>query len=211
MANYAALRGPVGMNRVFLDTGGDASPAALKAALKAGRTFASNGPLLGFEVEGKRPGDVISRSAAGTVHYRIAMRSPVAVDHLELVQNGKVVKAFSLAGDRRSFDATGELQVDTDGWLLLRAWNDGSDPQVLDIYPYATSSPIYLDLPGGLPPDPVDAAYFTTWLDRVIAEAESRNDYRNARERTATIDYLRKARDHYATAVRSPAAPISAR
>jgi TolB protein len=209
MANYAALRGPVGMNRVFLDTGGDASPAALKAALKAGRTFASNGPLLGLDVEGKRPGDVISRSAPGTVHYRIALRSPVAVDHLELVQNGRVVKAFPLSGDRRNFDAAGELQVDTDGWLVLRAWNDGSDPQVLDIYPYATTSPVYLDLPGGLPPDPVDAAYFTTWLDRVIAEAESRNDYRNARERAATIDYLRKARDHYATAVRSGAASAS--
>ena len=52
MANYADLRGPVGMNRVFLDTGGAISPAALLAALKAGRTFASNGPLLGLEVDG---------------------------------------------------------------------------------------------------------------------------------------------------------------
>jgi hypothetical protein len=197
MANYAALRGPVGMNRVFLDTGGQTTPAALKAALKAGQTFASNGPLLGLELDGKRPGDTISRAAPGKVGYRIALRSPVAVDHLELVQNGKVVKAFSLAGDRRRLDATGEVQVDSGGWLLLRAWNDGADPQVLDIYPYATTSPIYLELPGGAPPAPQDAAYFAAWMDRVIGEAEARNDYRNARERQITLDYLRKARDHY--------------
>jgi TolB protein len=201
MANYASLRGPVGMNRVFLDTGGATTPTALKTALKEGRTFASNGPLLGLELDGKRPGDAIKRAAPGKLRYRIALRSPVAVDHLELVQNGKVVKAFALAGDRRTLDAAGELPVDTGGWLLLRAWNDGADPQVLDIYPYATTSPIYVELPGGLPPDPVDAAYFVAWLDRVIGDAESRNDYRTARERQETIDYLRKARDHYLSLV----------
>ncbi len=197
MANYASLRGPVGMNRVFLDTRGDTSPAAVKAALKAGRTFASNGPLLGLELADKRPGDTVTLGAPGKVGYRIALRSPVAVDHLELVQNGKVVKSFALKGDRRRLDAEGDLPIDAGGWLLLRAWNDGSDPQVLDLYPFATTSPIYLDLPGVRPQAPADAAYFAAWLDRVIAEAGSRTDYRNAWERRATLDYLRKARDHY--------------
>lgn len=196
MTNYASLRGPVGMNRVFLDTGGEVSPAALNAALKGGRTFATNGPLLGLDLGGKYPGDSISKP--GRFHYRVALRSPVAVDHLELVQNGQVVKAFALTGDRRQFDASGELAIDKAGWLLLRAWNEGSDPEVLDIYPYATTSPIYLDLPGGLPPAPGDAKYFVQWLDRVIADAASRADYRTARERDVTLDYLRKARSHFA-------------
>jgi hypothetical protein len=197
MANYADLRGPVGMNRVFLDTRGKATPAALLAALKAGRTFASNGPLLGLEIDGKHPGDTISRARPGALHYRVALRSPVAVEHLELVRNGEVVKEFALTGDRRNFDAQGDLPVDASGWLLLRAWNDGADPEVLDIYPYATTSPVYLDLPGGLQPDPADASYFVAWLDRVIADAGSREDYRNARERSATLDYLRRARGHF--------------
>jgi hypothetical protein len=197
MTNYADLRGPVGMNRVFLETGGDTRPDAIKAALKAGRTFASNGPLLGLEVDGKHPGDVISRARPQTLHYRIALRSPVRVDHLELVQNGTMVKSFALAGDRRSLDAEGDLPIGTSGWLILRAWNDGSNPEVLDIYPYATTSPIYLELPGGMPSDPEDAAYFVRWLDRVIADAGRRSDYRNLREREATLDYLRRARDAF--------------
>jgi Tol biopolymer transport system component len=197
MANYASLRGPVGMNRVFLDTGGELNAVALRKALKEGRTFASNGPLLGLEVDGKHPGDTIGRKTTGKLRYRIALRSPVAVDHLELVQNGRVVKAFTLKGDRRNLDVDGELQVDTGGWLVLRAWNDGSDPQVLDLYPYATTSPIYLDLPGGPSSARSDAAYFAAWLDRVIADAGSRTDYRNDRERKATLDYLRNARDRF--------------
>jgi len=198
MTNYASLRGPVGMNRVFLDTRGDNSPTGYLAALKAGRTFVSNGPLLGLEIEGKHPGDTVSRAGPGPLKYRIAFRSPVAVDHLELVQNGKVVKEFALTGDRCKFDAEGELPVATDSWVVLRAWNDGSDPQVLDLYPYATTSPVYLDLPGGLPPAPAEAAYFVAWLDRTIAHAAARPDFRNARERDATLAYLREARDRYA-------------
>jgi hypothetical protein len=202
MANYADLRGPVGMNRVFVDTAGDVSPKALLAALKAGRTFASNGPLLGLELDGKHPGDVISLKSPGALHYRIALRSPVAVKHLELVENGNVVKSFTLTGDRRSLEAEGELPVARAGWLLLRAWNEGADPEVLDIYPYATSSPVYLEMPGGLPSDPVDAAYFVRWLDRVIADASARSDYRNAREREAVLSYLNKARSHYSELAR---------
>jgi hypothetical protein len=198
MANYADLRGPVGMNRVFLDTGGDVSQAAVNAALKAGRTFASNGPLLGLDVDGKHPGDTIARSASGRVHYRVAMRSPVPVEHLELVLNGKVAKSFEPTGDRMSFDAEGDIPVATSGWMVLRAWNGHADPQVLDIYPYATTSPVYLELPGGMPSDPADAAYFAAWLDRAIKDASARTDYRNAWERETVLAYLGKARAHFA-------------
>lgn len=167
------------------------------AALKAGRTFASNGPLLGLELGGKHPGDVISLKAPGALHYRVSLRSPVAVQHLELVENGEVVKTFALTGDRRRFDAEGDLPIGKAGWLLLRAWTEHSDPEVLDIYPYATTSPVYLELPGGLPADPVDARYFMAWLDRVSADAAARSDYRDAGERELVLGYLRTARDHF--------------
>jgi hypothetical protein len=100
-------------------------------------------------------------------------------------------------------DAKGELEVDAGGWLLLRAWNDGADPQVLDIYPYATTSPIYLQLPGGVPPATPDAAYFAAWMERVLAEAESREDYNSPREREETLAYLRRALDQYRGLARS--------
>jgi hypothetical protein len=107
------------------------------------------------------------------------------------------VKTFALGGDRRRLDAEGELPVATGGWLLLRAWNDGADPEVLDIYPYATTSPVYLDLPGRPPRDSAAAAYFVAWLNHTIADAEARTDYRNAQERDEILAYLRKARDRF--------------
>jgi hypothetical protein len=199
MANYASLRGPVGLNRVFLDTGGSLDPEAARAALKEGRSFASNGPLLGLEIGGAKPGVTLKGGATGAGHFKVAMRSPVAVDHLELVRNGKVLRAFSLSGDRRSFDGEGDVEVEGDGWILLRAWNDHADPLVLDIYPYATTNPVYLDGFGPRPDARNDAAYFVTWLNRVIDEARARSDdYNDDREKQSTLDYLARARAAYA-------------
>ena len=96
MANYASLRGPVGLVRVFLDTRGERTPAALRDALKEGRSFVSNGPLLGLTIDGRGPGGVLA--AGGKRPVRVAMRSPVPVDHLELVQNGRVIREFKLDG-----------------------------------------------------------------------------------------------------------------
>jgi len=99
--------------------------------------------------------------------------------------------------DRRTLDAEGDVTLDVGGWLLLRAWNDGADPLVLDIYPYATTSPIYLELPGGVPAAPEDAAYFAAWMERMVREATARNDYNTAGEHDDTIAYLRQALDRY--------------
>lgn len=194
MANYASLRGPVGMNRVFLDTSGKVPPLD---ALRQGRGFVSNAPLLGLMLSGHKPGDTVALSAPGRQPYRIALRSPVAIDHLELVHNGRVIRQFELAGDRRSFDAQGEVELAEGGWLLLRAWNDGADPQVLDLYPYATTNPVWLELPGSAAPAREDAAYFVAWLQRVIEAADARDDYNDAEEKRATLDYLRAAQVIY--------------
>jgi Tol biopolymer transport system component len=194
MANYASLRGHVGMNRVFLDTDGRLDGAHVLAALKAGRGFATNGPLLGLLVDGRKPGETIA--TRGRVPYRVSLRSPFAVDHLELVSNGAVVKRFDLTGDRTSFDAEGEVELAQGGWLLLRAWNDDADPKLLDLYPYATTNPVWLE--GPAPDAREDAAYFVAWLGRVIDAASARDDYNDAGEKAATLAYLREAQAMFA-------------
>ncbi|HEV8695418.1 MAG TPA: CehA/McbA family metallohydrolase, partial [Lysobacter sp.] len=186
MANYASLRGPVGLNRVFLDTAGHRDDAALIAALKAGHGFVSNGPLLGLLLEGHKPGETLRLEASGKLHYRVALRSPFAVDHLELVHNGQVVKRFDLDQDRRHFDAEGDIEIAQGGWLLLRAWNDDADPLVLDLYPYATTNPVWLDSPSSAPRARENAAYFVAWLDRMIEAADARDEYNDAEEKRAT-------------------------
>lgn len=113
------------------------------------------------------------------------------------MQNGRVLKAFALTGERRNLDAQGEIEVRDGGWILLRAWNDGADPALLDLYPYATTSPIWLESPQGPPPAPADAAYFVTWIEKTMASAAARDDYNTPQEKKQVMDYLQQALDRY--------------
>src|SRR5713226_8944651 len=60
MANYATLRGPVGLNRVYASVANGALRSdAWLDALRQGRTFATNGPLLDFSVAGNPIGSTL--------------------------------------------------------------------------------------------------------------------------------------------------------
>ncbi len=82
---------------------------------------------------------------------------------------------------------------------MLRAWNDAADPAVLDLYPYATTSPVWLELPAPRPAAGGDATYFADWLERIITATAAREDFNDERERSATLEYLRSAQQRYRT------------
>jgi len=80
------------------------------------------------------------------------------------------------------------------GRPTLRAWNDHADPKVQDVYPYASTSPIYVTVNHEPPRSQEDASYFVSWLDRIIANATARTDYNSAKEKQDTLQYLNEAR-----------------
>jgi hypothetical protein len=151
----------------------------------------SNSAQLAFEVDGQAPGGVVRLAAPARLKYRIAMRSIVPMQHVEVVQNGRVVATLAPG---RSVDAEGEVELRESGWLLLRARNEGADPMVFDIYPYASTSPVYVEVAGARPRSPDDARYFVRWLERVIESAGARDDFNSAEEKQRTLDYLEGAR-----------------
>jgi hypothetical protein len=197
MANYASLRGPVGMNRVFLNVAPASTPAQLQQVLKDGRTFATNSALLGFEIAGKRPGDTLEAKVGEKLAYHASLRSIVPIDHFDVVFNGRVVATHALDKARTSADVDGAIDADASGWVVLRAWNDHADPRVQDIYPYATTSPVYLTIGGVAPKSPADAKFFMRWLERTLESASARSDYNSEQEKTATLEYLMSARSKF--------------
>lgn len=203
MANYASLRGPVGMNRVYALMDSDrAGPASATdrvsvwlAALKAGRTVATNGPLLGLTVDGQPPGSEITVSRGRSrIHYKGFFRSIVPVDHVELILNGKVVKSFPTGKHRTYTDLEGDLDVQGNSWLLLRAWSEGAVPEILDIYPYATTNPVFIRVPGESTRCGKDADFFLKWLSRLETAAAEHTGYNTADEREITLKQIRDAR-----------------
>lgn len=199
MANYASLRGPVGMNRVFVAVGGEAvDTGEWLAGLKAGRTFATNGPLLDFSLGGQPIGGELKLPHAGRQAYTAHLRSIVPLDHLEIVCNGRVVRSLPLPGARREAEFSGRLPVGESGWCLLRASADRAEYPVLDNYPYATTSPVYVTVAGRRQRAPQDAAYFVAWIDRIIESTSRYPDWNSAAEKAGVIARLREAQALYA-------------
>ena len=199
MANFASLRGPVGLNRVYVNVpNGPLDVDSWLANLKQGRTFATNGPLLGFSLGDRQIGDEL-KLPAGTheVKFKAWLWSIVPVDHLEVICNGQVVRDVKLTGNRDTADEQGTLPISSSGWCLLRAWNEKAAYPVLDLYPYATTSPIYITLDGPKNPPKEDAAYFVAWIDQLTTAAQANKDWNSDVEKLAVLDQLSRARKVY--------------
>jgi len=196
MANYASLRGPVGMNRVYVRTkGAEIKPEEWMAGLKAGRSFATNGPLLGFTLGDAGIGDELKFEAAQPrVKFRVQLRSIVAVDHLDLVCNGRVVRSFAARGGVDHGEFTGSIALDDSGWCVVRASTDTGRYPVLDTYVYATTSPIYVTIAGRKPRSPDDARYFAAWVDRMTETTSAYPDWNNAAEKESVLQRLAQAK-----------------
>jgi hypothetical protein len=199
MSNYASLHGPVGLNRVFVASGERLEPDAWKEALRQGKTFATNAPLLGLSIAGHTIGDEVKLSPGEhQLKYSAWLRSIVPLDRAEIVCNGRPVAELKLGTDRRRLDATGTLNIDSSGWCLLRAYGNGPVYPIFDNYPYATTGPIYFTMGTAGPRSPEDAAYFVWWIDQVIAAVSEHNDWNTDAERESVMDRLQRARAIYA-------------
>lgn len=199
MANFASLRGPVGLNRVYVEVPkGKLDVEPWLVNLKRGRTFATNGPLLGFTLENQLLGGEL-KLLGGThqVKFKAWLRSIVPVDHLQVICNGEVAREFKLEGNHDAADVDSTLPVSTSGWCLLRAFSDQAKYPILDLYPYATTSPIYINVEGSKPKAREDASYFLAWIDQLTAAAQTNQDWNTDHEKAMVLEQLSQARKAY--------------
>jgi hypothetical protein len=126
-------------------------------AVRAGRTFLTNGPLLSLSVNGQGPGAVLDVPEPGqVVQVRAQARSQVPFERLEIVHNGAVV-ADSAVGriSNPSYDATAEASIELEaavtgsGWWAARCWGHNHVRSSICPQPVvAHTSPVYMNVPG---------------------------------------------------------------
>jgi TolB protein len=199
-ADYAApIRGHVGMDRVYVHVSERSRTVdSWKDNLKAGRTFATNGPLIEFTLGGRPVGDELKFDGAqAAVSFTAKLRSIVPVDHFEVVCSGKVVQTLELPGGRDSADAAGSLPMKESGWCVLRASSDAAEYPVLDNYVYATTSPVYVTVSGKAPRSPEDAKYFSAWIARTIDVTAHYPDWNSPAEKEYVLKRLAEAKAIY--------------
>jgi TolB protein len=200
--NYASLRGPPGLVRVYARSGPTLDHRSFLAAIKGGRTFVTNAPLLGVGFKSGDAwygiGDEITLPAGRhQLQIQVNLRSNTPVDHLELVRNGKVAVSVPLRGDRMAADTLLTVPVTESGWYVIRAYADLPVEPVLDLYPFASTSPVYVTVGGKPLRSAEDADYFLTWIDRVGEEVEQHTGWNTPAEREQVLATIARARAEF--------------
>jgi len=148
---------PQGTDRAFVRVEGALTFEKWQAGLKAGRSFATNGPLLTLQVNGREIGDELALAEPGKVRVRAKVFSNSPIDALEIVINGKVVEsAPSLRVDK-------EFMLDRSSWIAARAIGP-AHPLVGDFYAFGHTSPIYVPIAGKPIDDPAEREFFVRYI-----------------------------------------------
>jgi hypothetical protein len=121
----------VGANRAFARIDGDFTYDNWIAALKAGRTFITNSPILSFSVNGREPGAALQLSSRKDKALRIhaTAESQIPYTHLEIVSNGQVIGQAKPGGSRNRAEIQLEHPLSKSCWLAARVLEDIDPPQ----------------------------------------------------------------------------------
>jgi len=141
---------PVGAVRTYARLDPEAPPSfeSWATAVRAGRTFATSGPVIELSVDGHEPGDVLSLPASGgRLDTRVRVRSAQAViSSVEVVVNGRVVAS------RESPHATDDLILQTPidiragAWIAARSRSDHEIHSAFRTSMASHTSPVYVEV-----------------------------------------------------------------
>ena len=132
----------IGATRVYVKPEGRLTSSSFQKALKEGKSFVSNGPLLEFEVAGNGPGEVVD-SSDGMASWSANVHSALPFERLEIYVNGTVVETLEDNTQAGSRSFQGSLQVPEGGWVTARVMGENSGWPAMDSYLYAESSPVW--------------------------------------------------------------------
>lgn len=127
-----------------------------KEAVRRGRTFVTNGPMLAFRVDGAAIGETVELERPGTVEIEARVDFDPARDavaELELVENGVVVRTCPASAMRSvRIRCPMRHEVHQSGWLAVRASGRKRD-RPKGRASLAHSAPIYVEVAGTPPLD----------------------------------------------------------
>ncbi len=158
----------LGYNRVYVGLDGEASIDQWWKALREGKSFITNGPLLRARVNGNLPGYVF-RFAKGEqidLHIDLVLTVRDPVDYLDVVFNGKKIYEARLE-DHAKRGEFPPLTIKESGWLLIRVVTGHESS-----YRMATTAPFYFEADGQNRLSRSACQFFATWLEEIRQEFE---------------------------------------
>ncbi len=173
-------------------------------AVKNGRTFVTNGPLLTLTANGESVGSDLRFTGTNpvtvTVNAHCFTQRPI--NYLQIIQDGEV--AYEIRKDRfeQEADFDFELIFKQSGWIALRAGHDTSDPE--DWWGYtmaAHTSPLYVTVNDESPANKEDAKYLMARVDKTLDWAQNEAIWTSPTTRYTAIESFQRAHRFYEQAL----------
>jgi hypothetical protein len=204
---FALVTGGV---RVYVHTGRQFDYQSWINNLSQGRAFATVGPLLFFEIEGKLPGEEF-HFVRGPVKLKAkaSVSSLVPMTKLEIVANGKVVHSVSTDTPTNKLQWHGTIDLPHSAWLAARVW--GPDHRLIANSPsrwaesrsslvlLAHTGASYVHIGNGPIYSPEDQEFFIQWIDTLIEMVKKQGKFSDERKREEVIETFLRARRVYET------------
>jgi len=189
--SHAVDRGEPGFSRTYVFYAGGEGNAldadALFQALRQGRSFVTNGPIVEFKANGAVSGEtIVAKDGRIDLSVKVSSAPWISVDEVRLIVNGErrivfPVKAAGEALEKFRLPSLG-ITLDRDATLVLEVEGDKTLYPVVErltagglpdnaARPYALTNPVFVDVDGNGRIDPV-------WPDKVRIKAGVKEEVR---------------------------------
>ncbi|MCH7697444.1 MAG: CehA/McbA family metallohydrolase [Chloroflexi bacterium] len=195
-AGTGIFSNPPAGNRVFVNVEGDFTTESWCEAIRDGRTFVTNGPMLSLDVNGQGIGARLELEAGQTVDIVGEARSHIPLEQIELVLNGEIVASGEIVEGGKRARLQSSITIESDSWVALRT-RGPLHPHVLGGRLFAHTSPVYVGAGLANPKRIEAAAYFVEWIERLIAMCREHGRYPSDKERDEVIDLFRSGQAYY--------------
>lgn len=188
---------PLGYDRVYVHIPGKFSYREWFRELKAGHSFATNGPMLFLTVNGHEVGDTIHfPSDAGENARQVRVHAEVysqgALSRLEILWKGKIVKSIVAPPKSHRLSSDFVFTVPRTGWFVARAFEKPTKT-----VHFAHTSPVYVEVGHDRGIVPGDARSFARLMDRDIKYYQNSSGFHSAADRQAMVNMYKRARAVY--------------
>ncbi len=173
--------------RVYAAVEGDLTPESWLAALRAGRTVITNGPLLEFRVNNGRIGDTLELAQPGEVTVTANAIGRSNFELLEIVQNGQVIASESSTATAGHFAATirKPIKISEPGWLAARISTAAKNEYGRTLFGH--TSAIYVTIDGRSVRRAADVAWLRHEVEVARATITEKAQFDTAEQRSKVL------------------------
>jgi hypothetical protein len=196
--NWRGINRIPGGSRQYVHIGSTFTWERWMERYREARSFATDGPLLTFEVNGQGMGEQIQAPEGRPYRARIVaeVQSNVPLEKMELIRNGDVIATKTIDSQLRTFRMEHEAEVSESAWFAVRVI--GPPARGLTGPARAHSSPVWVSFGGKPTLVEEDLETAIRWTDRFWQNLVERDNFGPAPNRERAQKMVDEARAQYA-------------